>query len=301
MAKEIALPDIRIDGGTQQRPVDDAVVMRYKASLQTGAKFPPVSIVFDGKDNWLTDGFHRFHAYRKLGKNYIPAEITNGTKREAVWLSFKANADHGFPRQSGTIKDMLIEKIFPDKEWMLETDKALAGWIGGGVTAKYISQCRIAWQKTKATTTTTTKETSNTQNSGSGNKATTTTEGSPTPVSVKDSTGREVPEHLRKIFNRVPEIKAHIATINALFKTIKEAIAANDILYANCKIESLKADIGNLRRNLRFTKPHAVCRLCGGDVNNKDCRACEGRGFLNESGYMAVPQEMKMAVPKEMK
>ncbi len=278
MEKQLALKDIRTDGGTQQRDVDDDVVARYKALMQDGKKFPPISVVHDGKDYWLWDGFHRYHAERKNGKNYIQANITEGTKREAMFFSFAANEKHGFPRQSGTVKAMLLDKIFPDKEWGKMSDEELANWIGG-ITKGHVSRCRRDYEKSLEKTAPKPKK--------KGKKSTTE------KVVVKDSVGKEVPEHLHEIFNRRPEIQEHVRTINELVHTIKEARAANDLLYKNCKLESLLEDVGNLRRNLRFAIPYAVCPYCQADVNNADCRACDGDGFVNERIYKSSPEEMK--------
>ena len=281
MEKQLTLKDIRTDGGTQQRAVDDDVVARYKALMQDGRKFPAISVVHDGKDYWLWDGFHRYHAERKLGKNYIQANITDGTKRDAIFFSFTANQDHGFPRQAGTVKAMLLDKIFPDKEWGKMSDEELVNWIGGS-TRGHVSRCRRDYEKSL--------ETAKPKPKKRGKKATEETE---EKVVVKDSVGKEVPEHLHEIFNRRPEIQEHVRVINEIVHTIKEARAANDLLYANCKLESLLEDVGNLRRNLRFTIPYAVCGYCRGDVNNKDCGACNGRGFVNERTYKATPVEFK--------
>lgn len=283
MSKQIALADIRIDGGTQQRPVEDAVVLKYKALMEDGVEFPPISVVHDGKDYFLFDGFHRYHAASKLKKTSILANVDEGTKRDAIWFSFNANAKHGFPRQPGTVKEMLLKRIFPDKKWKLETDEALAGWIGG-VNRSHVTRCRKEYEASLEP-----KPPKQQNNPSPKNEEKTTVTQSP----MLDSTGREVPEHIREIFGRVGEIKEHIRQLNQMFKTIKEAVAKNDVLYANCKLDQLKAEVGNVRRNLRFTLPYAVCAYCGGDVNNEDCRACEGRGFVNEQTYLATPDEMK--------
>lgn len=289
MKKDLALADIRIDGGTQQRKSDDAYVLRYQTLIAENPEaFPPVDILFDGKDYWLWDGFHRYHAYRKLGKNYIPASIEDGTKREAIFASFSANKDHGFPRQPGTVKAMLIEKIFPDEEWGGPewTDEAIAQWIGG-VTRQYISHCRKNYEADK-------KKADTGQGSSEPEKTDDNEPESPAEeIDQIDSPGRKVPEHLREIFSRVAEVKEHIKTINKMFKTIKDAQANNDPIYANCKLDQLKAAIGNVRSNLRFTFPYAVCGYCGGDVNNKDCRACNGNGFVNEATWLATPKDMR--------
>lgn len=299
MIKEIALAEVRIDGGTQQRDIDDSVVLRYRALMEDGVEFPAVNIIFDGKSYWLYEGFHRYHANRKLDRKYIEADISEGTRRDAIAFSFKANHDSGFPRQPGVIKAMLIGKIFPDEEWGAMTDEALAAWIGG-VTRRHVTKCRNEYEKAQ-------------NKGGSGHKNTHMGTGSllgqvksskgsepenedlvdDVPDEVLDSLGNAVPDHMNEVFRRVGEIKELIGTINQVFKTCRDSQAKNDPLYVYCKVDSLKADISNARRNLRFTIPFAVCPYCGGDVNNADCRACGGKGYINESMYQAVPQDMK--------
>src|SRR5437773_5756457 len=34
----------------------------YAQSMNEGDIFPPIIVHYDGKDYWLTDGFHRYHA-----------------------------------------------------------------------------------------------------------------------------------------------------------------------------------------------------------------------------------------------
>jgi len=297
MQKEIALKDIRIDGGTQQRPIDETVVARYKALMMEGIEFPLIQVVWDGHDFWLADGFHRFHAMRKLGKNMIQADVNDGTQRDAIFFSFSANSDHGFARQPGTIKTMLMEKIFPDDEWSQMTDEATAACIGG-VSRSHITKCRASFNRTGKPANKTPEKCDSPQSEES-----VTPEKTEQPVEelksevdlseVKDSLGQAVPEHLAPIFARIPEIRDYMKTITDIFRGIREKQANGDKLYNYCKIESLQADIGNIRQNLRFTLPYCVCKYCGGDVNNADCRACNGTGIQNEQSYIATPEEMK--------
>ena len=295
MVKQVALKDIRIDGNTQQRPVDPTVVAKYKALMQEGDKFPPVEVIFDGHDFWLADGFHRVHAMRKLAQNMVEANVNEGTKRDAIFYSFSANQYHGFPRQPGTIKTMLMEKIFPDDEWGEMTDEQIRLFIGG-VSRSYISRCRNEFRGDKPV-----KKTPETVTVSQSEESVVPE----TPVTAEqpeveadlsnviDSLGQKVPEHLAKTFFRAAEIKEHGKSINLVFRAIKEACDNADPLYKDCKIEALKSDIGNIRRNLRFSLPYCVCKYCGGDVNNADCRACNGTGIQNEQSYIATPAEMK--------
>ena len=207
MIKKITLKNIRTDGSTQQRPIDEAVLKRYMGLMKDGFEFPPVSVIFDGKEHWLWDGFHRYHALRKLGKPSINASVENGKRREAIWFSFQANKDHGFPRQKDTVKKMLLEKVFPDKEWGGLTDETIAQWVG--VTNSYVSrirkqqsaksdhrsdsgqgQLRSAYQAKKA---------DSGKKKGSGKKDS----NSPGSKKVLDSVGETVPKNLRNVFSRV--------------------------------------------------------------------------------------------------
>ncbi len=207
----------------------------------------------------------------------------------------------GLPRQLGTAQKMLFEKIFPDLELGQQTDEAIASLVG--VSRSYVSMCRKEYEGSlkrqgesqKASTchsgqsgALSDSEPKNEGSSG-GSKA----EEKKEEKAVVDSVGHEVPEHLIEVFSRVGEVKERIKLISRMFREVKAAQAKDDPLYANCKLQQLKADIGNVRRNLRFTLPFAVCRFCGGDVNNEYCRACGGRGFVNELTYIATPQELK--------
>ncbi len=84
-----------------------------------------------------------------------------------------------------------------------------------------------------------------------------------------------------------------IKQLNDMLKTVRNAKVAGDLLYKFIKIENLTAEIGNVKRIFRFGMPYAVCRYCGGDVNNAECRACDGCGFVNEAIYMATPKDLK--------
>ena len=292
MIKDLALADIRIDGGTQNRDIDDDVILRYKALIEDGTEFPPISVIFDGKDNFLYDGFHRLHCHRKLKRNYIQANVVEGTKRDAIFRSFGANAKHGSPRPKGTAKK-IIEKILADKEWCSASHEEIA--MAVGVSKRHVRAVVADLSKKKKGNKSGQKSTdkrncsapSEPQNEDSIENA------PKADTKVLDSTGKEVPEHLKEIFGRKSEITEYVAQMNKMFRDIKDAVEKNDPLYANCKLEALKADVGNVRRNLRFTLPYAVCRYCGGDVNNKECRACNARGWVNELSYKATPTEMK--------
>lgn len=119
---------IRIDGGTQARvELDLDTVAEYKAALEAGATFPPVVVFFDGTDNWLADGFHRYFAY--ADKASIPADVRQGSKRDAILFSVGANGQHG-KRPTNADKRKAVGILLADAVWSVWSDSAIAKACG---------------------------------------------------------------------------------------------------------------------------------------------------------------------------
>lgn len=96
--KKLKLDAIRIDGGTQCRLViDQPTVYSYLESMKEGDEFPLMETVFDGSTYWLTDGFHRYHAFKLLGIKEIEVKYKPGTLQDAQVEALKANSKHGKP------------------------------------------------------------------------------------------------------------------------------------------------------------------------------------------------------------
>jgi uncharacterized ParB-like nuclease family protein len=67
---------IRTDGGTQPRSfVDYDAVDDYAEAMGTGAKFPPITVFYDGTDYWLADGFHRIAAVQQRGIDEVECDV----------------------------------------------------------------------------------------------------------------------------------------------------------------------------------------------------------------------------------
>lgn len=128
--QSVNLSDIRTDGGTQMRAnLSDDTVADYAAIIREGADFPPVVLFFDGSTHWLADGFHRFFAYKQAGAVEIPAEVQQGTKREAILFSVGANAAHGLPRTRED-KRKAVQTLLNDEEWAGWSDREIAKRAG---------------------------------------------------------------------------------------------------------------------------------------------------------------------------
>lgn len=126
----IKIDQIRIDGGTQSRAaINLDVVAEYADAVGAGTEFPPVIVFFDGSSYWLADGFHRYEAYAKSGADYLPADVRQGSRRDAVLFSVGANASHGL-RRTNDDKRRAVMVLLSDPEWSNWTDREIARQAG---------------------------------------------------------------------------------------------------------------------------------------------------------------------------
>lgn len=122
----IDLDDIAINGGTQPRAaLNEETIAEYAEALKDGADFPHVVIFYDGKDHWLADGFHRYHAHRRAERTEIDCAIMQGTRRDAVLYSVSANSDHGL-RRTNEDKRRAVLMLLADEEWNQWSDREIA-------------------------------------------------------------------------------------------------------------------------------------------------------------------------------
>ena len=71
---------IHIGAGTQSRAeINEQVVSEYAEAMDNGSIFPPVQLYSDGVNYYLVDGFHRYHAHRRLKKKTINADAVSYT------------------------------------------------------------------------------------------------------------------------------------------------------------------------------------------------------------------------------
>jgi hypothetical protein len=134
---ELELDKIRIDGGTQPRQkIDEDAVTEYAHSLRCGAVFPPVTVFHDGATYWLADGFHRYHACRRTGRDKIIADIRSGTQRDAILFSVGTNTDHGLRRKNEDKAKAVKTLLSLD---LVKHDEAGNPWSDSGIA----KLCRV--------------------------------------------------------------------------------------------------------------------------------------------------------------
>ena len=116
-ATELPVAQLTFDSDVQCREsIQMGVVAEYKESLASGVTFPPLVVFFDGKTNWVADGFHRGHAYRETGTVTCPCDVRQGTKRDAILYACGANASHGLKRTDKD-KRRAVLTLLKDSEW----------------------------------------------------------------------------------------------------------------------------------------------------------------------------------------
>lgn len=91
--KKLNLDAIRLDGDTQPREsLDEDRVDLYAENMKDGDKFPPITVHHDGSNYWLSSGFHRYFATKKIGHVSIECEVITGTLEDAQIYACGANA-----------------------------------------------------------------------------------------------------------------------------------------------------------------------------------------------------------------
>jgi len=136
----LEIESIRIDGGTQMRErIHTDTVDDYAESYSDGANMPPLDVFFDGKEHWLGNGFHRYHAVRKIGRKEVECFIHKGTLREAILFAAGCNDTNGL-RRSPADKHAAVTKLLNDPEWVKRSDIWIAETTR--VSRDLVASCR---------------------------------------------------------------------------------------------------------------------------------------------------------------
>lgn len=124
----IKLALIRIDGETQSRAfINQDAVADYAEAITEGTKLPAVIVFNDGTDHWLADGFHRYHAHRKIGALEMDAEVHPGKQADAKLFAYGANRNHGLRRTNEDKKKAVNGMLTDFSEW---SDSRIAKHVG---------------------------------------------------------------------------------------------------------------------------------------------------------------------------
>lgn len=137
--KRLSIDKIKCSKDIQPRVEMDAnAVAEYAERIEAGDDLPKVVVYYDGTTYWLTEGFHRLAAYKKLGRKQVDCIVINGTKADAQWHAIRSNRGHGLPR-SNADKARAVGMAFVHPEGRDKSDRAIADLLGVSPTmvAKY--------------------------------------------------------------------------------------------------------------------------------------------------------------------
>lgn len=124
--KKLNVNAIRIDGGTQPRErINMEVVGDYAEAVKVGIEFPPIVVFHDGAENWLADGFHRWHAHKQAEKASILADVRAGTLLDAKLYAVGANGAHGL-RRTNEDKRRAVQMVLEEPAWKDWSDRKVA-------------------------------------------------------------------------------------------------------------------------------------------------------------------------------
>lgn len=138
--KTLMLPisSIRRDGGTQQRALGmnrshvESLLLVIRMAKKKGSgfnlfdtPFEPIAVYDDGENLWLADGHHRVAAYMIEGLTSIPADVRQGSRRDAILHSCRSNSSHGLPRTNED-KRKAVETVLKDPYWSQYSDLQIA-------------------------------------------------------------------------------------------------------------------------------------------------------------------------------
>ena len=332
--QSLALNDIRIDGGTQARnQIDSATVGEYAELYAADIQLPPVVVFHDGKDYWMGDGFHRFHAARRAGRQTLDADVRPGTIDDARWFAVGANRTHGL-RRTNQDKRRAVElalSMHPER-----SDRQLAEHVG--VNDKTIATVRAELVQVR--------------NSAPGQAVTVATSkregrdgkqypappppipdpprtalappppGQPPPPAVtpsapaaavpepappperkpdephgRDAVERVIPDVCSEVFGRAHEAKRLLAAVSEVRVALRRAVQAHDPLYAEVNASAVLAELDRAYDLLAVAVPYAVCPSCQGNAQLTGCRLCSGRGAISRFKWdTCVPEETKRRI-----
>ena len=136
MATEILATKLKVERLQTRENTNQQLIDDYAERMKAGDGFPPITVVTDGKTEWLTDGIHRLDAAIaakvKIGVNHF-----RGDRIKAVEMACGANISHGL-RRSNADKRRAVKlalKEFPDR-----SDRLVAELCA--VSHEFVRSCR---------------------------------------------------------------------------------------------------------------------------------------------------------------
>jgi hypothetical protein len=134
----VKLSEITVDPSIQSRAgLNEKVVDKYAERMKAGDVFPAVNVFRTEAGLLLADGFHTYEAARRTGFTEISALTNQGSRKDAIEFSLRANTTHGLPR---TNEDKRQAARLALEEFSDRSDGAIAEMIK--VSQSFVSGIR---------------------------------------------------------------------------------------------------------------------------------------------------------------
>lgn len=139
-AVRLSLRQIETEGMQSRAALYPEVVDQYRESLEDGEVFPPLVVAEAEGRFWLVDGFHRYEAYKRLGRLEVDCTIVKMPSKAEAWLyALQFNRDHGL-RLTNADKRYRVRRLLEDPEWGRWSDREIARRVG--VSHNLVSELR---------------------------------------------------------------------------------------------------------------------------------------------------------------
>lgn len=108
--------------------IKKATVTEYAEAMKAGASFPAVVVFLDSKSvHHLADGFHRCAAAELAGVLEVPADVRQGSRKDALLFAASANASHGLRRTNADKRKAVALLLAAYPKW---SDRKIAEAVG---------------------------------------------------------------------------------------------------------------------------------------------------------------------------
>lgn len=284
MPKLINLCEITPSKAFQVRTgVNPDVVDEYVEALNEKAVFPPIDVFKHGRGYLLADGWHRYYAFKKLGKKTILCNVHEGDNSACLKFALKSNQAHGLRR---TNADKWRYVTLALREWPDLSDHDIAKLCG--VTHVFVAKVRKP-PESKLTPKPARQPAPEPREPEPAGQE-------PDPESngeYLDSMGFPIPEKVLPVWERKGEVEEMVGYIEELIKCLKYAEARQDVIWKELTFQGVLTDLHNVLQRVKCAIPYTVCTTCQGQLPDT-CRMCNGKGFISKFLYdTVVPQEMR--------
>lgn len=116
----------------------------------------------------------------------------------------------------------------------------------------------------------------------------------PETATVKDEAGTVITSpKIIELFQRRGEVTELMTAVSRIKGAIRKGVEKKDPLFAFINPSQVEAACNNVHRELRYTRPYAVCPYCG--ATPRGCKVCRGTGAVNETTYKNyTPEDLKV-------